>query len=309
MRCNQAILSAFLVHPRYQHSPALTHLMLEKLGFENARYAQPEIARALVERHRDTLITQQARTGFWKPSSRGNKSQAPAVSYHILCGIHQAGMLAELGTASLPLLYDPFTPFAQRDDIYGMLVRRLYKQPLSDDDMTVARLCNEFASQQHEDGSWAGTVVSTALMMIRLMELGLPMDTPAITQGAQWLLTQYRETFPRRKIIANSLFCSDNCQAEFASAQREIPESIPVFSCYGHLPLIPTGLALHVLAVTGHTDDPRVKASFASLIKLANPVYAEDGVTLHSIDGWCAHSCVFRLEDEQKAQRMVARQK
>lgn len=307
MRCNQAILSAFLVHPVYQHSPALTHLTLEKLGFENARYAQLGVARALVERHRDTLVTQQARTGFWKPSSRGNKSQAPAVSYYILSGIHQAGMLADIGTASLPLLYDPFIPFAQRDDIYGMLVRRLYKQPLPDDDIAVTRLCNEFAAQQLEDGSWASTVVSTALMMIRLMELGLPKDTPAIVRGAHWLLRQYRKTFPRRKIIANSLFCSESCQAEFASAQREIPESIPVFACYGHLPLIPTGLALHVLTVTGHADDPCVEASFASLMKLANPLYAEDGVTPHSIDGWCAHACVFRLEEEMKAQRIVAR--
>ncbi|MHB1458930.1 MAG: hypothetical protein ACYC0V_18620 [Armatimonadota bacterium] len=300
MRCNQAILSAFLVHPRYQHSPALTHLMLEKLGIENARYAQPGVARALVERHSETLVTQQARTGFWKPSSRGNKSHAPAISYYILSGIHQAGMLADIGTATLPLLHDPFIPFAQRDDVYGVLVRRLYKQPLPDDDMIVTRLCNELTSQQREDGSWAGTVVSTALLMIRLIELGLPIDAPAIARGAQWLLTQYRETFPRRKIIANSLFCSENCLAEFASAQRDIPESIPVGACYGHLPFIPTGLALHVLIVAGYADDPRSEASLASLMKLANPVYAEDGVTLHSINGWCAHSCVFLLEEEMK---------
>ncbi|MEI7833073.1 MAG: hypothetical protein WCJ56_07750, partial [bacterium] len=236
MRCNQAVLSAFLVHPQYKNSPALTHFMLEKLGFENARYAQPKVARALVERHCDTLVAQQTRTGFWKPAARGNKSHAPAVSYHILCGIHQAGMLPEIGTASLPLLYDPFAPFAQLDNIYGVLVRRLYNAPLPDDEMTVTRLCNEIVAQQHDNGSWAGTVVSTALMMIRLMELGLPTDAPAITLGAEWLLTQYRETFPRRKIIANSLFCSENCQSELASAQREIPEAIPVFACYGHLP-------------------------------------------------------------------------
>ena len=110
MRCNQAVLSAFLVHPRYQHSPALTQLVLEKLGFENACYAQPGVARALVERHREMLVTQQVRTGFWKPSSRGNKSHAPAVSYHIIRGIHQAGMLADIGTAILPLPFDPFIP-------------------------------------------------------------------------------------------------------------------------------------------------------------------------------------------------------
>jgi len=68
------------------------------------------------------------------------------------------------------------------------------------------------------------------------------------------------------------------------------------------LPLIPTGLALRMLVATGHAGDPRVEAAFASLLALAGPVHDTDGALVH-LEGWCAHKCVFLLEDIAKARR------
>lgn len=136
------------------------------------------------------------------------------------------------------------------------------------------------------------------------MELGLASDSALMTRAADWLLAQYRERVAKRKVFAESLFCAEF--GELESALKEIPETIPVAACYGNaLPLIPTGLALRMLVAAGRADDPRVEASFASLLKLSAPSYSHG--KLVEIAGWCGHSCVFRLEEEVKARKTLGR--
>jgi hypothetical protein len=303
MRCQQAVLAAFLSHPRLRTHPAIVR-SAEQAGWEMARFLSPAIARAALLRDRAEVVARQAKTGFWKPPARGKREHAPSLSADILRGIHRAGLLKEIGTADLPLRYDPFPPFGERDDSHGLMVRRLYKRPADDDSALTDRLIGATLGRQQADGGWEGTVMSTALALDRLFDLGLFVDAPAITRGAHWLLAQYRENFLRRRrllVTANSLFCSADCNAEFAAAQREIPEAIPVGACYVHLPLIPTGLALRALVTAGYAAHPRVEASFDALLAMAVP-YAD----LHEDTGgegvwWCAHKCYFRLENEVKA--------
>lgn len=305
MRCNQAIISAFVVHPQYRKYIASPHL-LDLAGIEAARYAPPEMARAIIQLHVDKLVAQQSRTGLWKPRSGGRKEHAPAVSYRVLSAIRQADMLPEIGSDSLPFRYDPFPPLADREDHYGVLVRRMFGRALPGDTALARKLIEGISAKQEANGSWADTIMNTALAMEHLLELGLTPDAPAITQGTLWLLAQYRERIERRGVFAQDLFCSEDPNAEFVSAEQEIPETIPRFACYGLLSLIPTGLALRLLVTTGHADDPRVEASYISLLKLAGLTFNQDGTTLGSIGGWCSHGCMALLENEAKARRKRA---
>lgn len=272
-------------------------------SIQAARYAPPEIARAIIQLCVDKLVEQQSKTGLWKPPSRGKKEHAPAVSYRVLAAVHRAEMLPEIGTDTLPLRYDPFPPFADSEDHLGVLVRRLFGRALPGDPALAVRLVDEITARQQADGSWAGTIVSTALAMEHLLELGLAPDFDAIARGAKWLLDQYRERVDQRGVSAQSLFRSAEPGAELASALQEIPETIPVFACYGLLPLIPTGLALRLLVAAGHVDDSRVSASYASLLKLACTTNNQDGGTVADINGWCSHSCMQLLQSEAKARR------
>ncbi len=299
MRCGEAVIAAFLSHPRYGQYPAILRLQ-EKLGWDIVRFLPPESARKALNRHKDRLVAQQAKTGLWKPPSRGRKEHSPAISCRVVQGIHRAGMLDEIGKPALPLRYDPFAPFAERKDAYGVLVRRIFQRPLPEDDVLADRLTRAILADQRKDGSWDGTVVSTSVAIERLMELDLASDSAEITRAADWLLAQYRERVVKRKVFAESLFCAES--GELESALKEIPETIPVAACYGKaLPLIPTGLALRMLVATGRADDPRVEVSFASLLKLSGPFYSHG--KLVEIAGWCGHQCVFRLEEEAKTRK------
>jgi hypothetical protein len=120
-------------------------------------------------------------------------------------------------------------------------------------------------------------------------------------RGAQWLLDQYRESIEQRSVSAQSLFSSGDPVAELERAKREIPETIPVFACYGLLPLIPTGLALRVLIITGYADDPRVEASFNSLLRLGDQTCSGDGVSMAGMKSWCSHSCMNLLQKKKRS--------
>jgi hypothetical protein len=220
--------------------------------------------------------------------------------------MRQADMLPEIGADALPFRYDPFPAFADSKDRYGVLVRRMFDRALPGDAALASKLIEGISAKQEANGSWADTIVSTTLAMEHLLELGLTPDAPAITQGAQWLLAQYRERIERRGVFAQDLFCSDNPDAEFVSANQEIPDTVPRLACYGLLPLIPTGLALRLLVTTGYADDPRVEASYTSLLKLAGLVFDQDGAALGEIGGWCSHGCMALLKNEAKARRKQA---
>lgn len=270
---------------------------------EAARFAPPEMARAIIKLNVDKLVAQQSSTGLWKPPSRGRKEHALAVSYRVLTANRQAEMLPEIGADTLPFRYDPFPPFINSENRYGMLVRRMFNRPLPGDAALTKKLIENISVKQEANGSWAGTVVSTTLAMEHLLELGLTSDVSTIMRRAHWLLDQYRENIERCGLFAQRLFSSANPRGELESALQEIPETIPVFACYGLLPLIPTGLALRLLSTTGYADDPHVEASFNSLIKLAGPTYSKDGLKIGDIKGWCSHKCLAILQNEPKALR------
>jgi hypothetical protein len=298
MRCNQAVISAFMAHPEYRQYVSSGYLM-ETGGVEAARYAPPDAARSIVNLLADKLVSQQTKTGLWKHPSRGRKQHAVPLSYRTLAAIGKAGMLAEVGSVALPLRYDPFPPFAESNDRFGLLVRKLYGRALAEDASLARSLMRDIAARQESNGSWHDTVTGTALALESLLELGAQPDAPALIRGSEWLLGQYRESISQRGFVIPSLFCSAHSAAELDNAVQEIPEAIPVFACYGLLPLIPTGLALRTLLTAGFVGDPRVEAAYASLLKLAVLDPDSGGVT----KGWCSHSCIQQLQDRAKATR------
>ncbi|MHB1462924.1 MAG: hypothetical protein ACYC1M_16660 [Armatimonadota bacterium] len=299
MRCNQAIMSAFLAHPRYRSCITSSNL-LHTAGTEAARFASPETARAIIRLHTSDLVANQLKSGLWKQNSRGKKPHQYAVSVGILCAIERAGMLTEIGSEILPLRYDPYRPFSELEDRHGVLVRRMFGRSRPEDSALARRLNHQITDNQASGGSWGGTIVETAYAIEHLLELGDAPDSSAIKRGTSWLLAQYRDTVERQGIYVPSLFSSGDGGSELASAQRVIPEAIPVFACYGVLPLIPTGLALRVLVATGYGEDERVIASFESLRTIAIPIDAEAG---SGIKGWCSHTCRDLLLDAKKAGR------
>lgn len=302
MRCNQAIMSAFLAHPKYREHITSSYL-LHTAGVEAARFAPPETARAIIRLHTDDLVANQLKSGLWKQNSRGKKPHQYAVSVGILRAIERAGMLAEIGSERLLLRYDPYPPFSELEDRHGVLIRRMFGRSRPEDDALTDVLMRQIIDNQSSDGSWGGTIVETAYAIEHLLELGVSSDLPAIKRGADWLLAQYRDSVERQGIYAPSLFSSGDGGSELASAQQVIPEAIPVYACYGVLPLVPTGLALRTLVMTGHIDDPRVESSFASLRKLAVPEGTVDRAGQSVIKGWCSHTCRDILLLEAKSQR------
>ncbi len=299
MRCNQAIVSAFLAHPRYRDCITSCDLIYHACS-EVARFASPETARAIIGLHTSDLVANQLRSGLWKQPSRGRAPHQYAVSVVILSAIERAGMLAEIGSEILPLRYDPYPPFSEREDRHGVLIRRQFGRSRHEDDALTNMLMRQITDGQASDGSWGGTIVETAYAIEHLLELGASPDLPAIKRGAEWLLAQYRDTVERQGIYAPSLFSSGDGGSELASAQQVIPEAIPVFACYGVLPLIPTGLALRVLVATGFADDARVIAAFESLRSMAIPI---DNSAGSGIKHWCAHTCRDVMLDAKKAGR------
>jgi len=300
MRCNDAILSAFLSHPIYQTRQDIieTGIELTQKNWGFAYYLPPDSANYALNQCLKKIVKEQRTTGLWEKKYWEKKA------YAILRSLKHARMLPDLITNSI-IKYDPYKSFSENKDLYGFLVRKnIMGMMLSDDSDLQRQLISETTTTQEKDGSWNGTVVTTAFRIERLLELGIDFNDPIIMKATDWILSQYRETIERRRpkatwsVFMHSVFTNEDCGTEFRSALEEIPEGIPRNSCFGSLPLIQTGLALRVLVRLGFKDDERVIKSYESLLDVNVPPKHNPGLL-----GWCSHSCRFLLEDRVKAER------
>jgi hypothetical protein len=300
MRCTDAVLSAFLSHPVYKSRQEFIEAGIElaQKNWAFAYYLPQDSANYALNDYLKRIVKKQRPTGLWE------KKYGEKKAYAILRSLKHARMLPDLIVSGV-LKYDPYKPFSESKDLYGFLVRKNIMESILTDDPDLQRqLISEITNVQDKNGSWNNTVVTTSFRIERLLELGFEPDALAIMKGAEWILSQFRETIERRRpratwsVFMNNVFTNEDCGAEFHSALEDIPEGIPRNSCFSALPLIQTALALRVLVRLGFEDDERVAKSYQSLLDINVPPKHNP-----RLPGWCAHQCRFLLEDRVKVER------
>ena len=306
LRCNEAVLSAFLCNPLYRAQSRLIDMgrqMVARGNWAFAYYLLPSVTEESLAGILPEIARKQQSTGLWF------RNNAPIHSYLILRALKHSGLLEK--PYSEMLRHDPFRWFRMDNDEYGFLARRnIIKEPRPDDAQRQRELLARIAESQQSDGSWGGAVSATALQMERLMEFGAGQADHIVQKGAKWLLQQYRPSVEFRRsgaswtVSMEHVFTTDDCGKEFRDAQAMLQQTKLAASCFECLPMIQTAIALRVLSRLGRHSEERVASSFHSLAKLQ--VKNEDikGLAVNASCGdWCAHKCRFKLEEQSKCRR------
>ena len=88
-----------------------------------------------------------------------------------------------------PFAHDPAAAAADGDDWTGWQTRNtLLDRPLPGDEALRERLVADVFAEQQEDGSWAGTPVTTAFRILCALSLRVPSDDERVRRAAEWLL-------------------------------------------------------------------------------------------------------------------------
>lgn len=323
MRCTDAIVAAFLSHPSYQKREDFI-----KMGFHIAFGEETHISKKVVKKNQSwafarylpkdsakygltqclpEIVRRQLSTGLW------GRKFAEKRSYGILRALKHAQMLPDLVSNGV-LRYDPYKCFSKSSDFYGFLIRRnIIGVMLPEDPLLQRQLVSQITDMQRENGSWEGTVFMTSLQIENLLELGLDTDETCITNGANWIFSQFRESINRHSPeiswgVFLDVFTGEDCGAEFRSALETMPEEDPRHGCFVSLPLIQTAFALRTLAYLGFANDTRVLNAYESLLGIQ--LLPERQTLLASkrpAGSWCAIGCRRMLEEEVKAEQRLKR--
>jgi len=239
------------------------------------------------------LIKTQKNTGHWR------SKDARHLSLTLLKALEHTGLL---GTVVPQLRYDPCLPFRETDDWYGIAVRRLLRESRVDEEAVKARLLEEMAGRQQDDGSWEHTAVATVHYLEILAGVGF-IETSCFTRGIDFLFTCIQPEVPSlsraaevlppsERMLAHDMITSDGRRAEFRSALAYKPHWTPVGACYSHLPMMQTGCALRLLNKSGYENDFRVIQACQNLVDLRE-----------RFGGWCQSSIHYGLLAEKKARK------
>ena len=230
------------------------------------------------------IVNTQKTSGLWRTN------HARAIAFSLLKALKYAGLLE----AVIPQLrVDPFPPFCDAEDWYGIAVRcQLLRAPRTDEQAVIERLLAALADRQCADGSWENTVVATVHHLEILLEVGLRSST-AFTRGIAFLFACMQpEVWNRRsaQAVAHDMISSPDGAGEYYSAVRYKPHWLPNAKCYTHLPMLQTYCALRLLNKAGYEDDPRVIQACRNLVAM----YERFG-------GWCASNIHHGLAAEAKS--------
>ena len=291
LRCNEAVLSAMLTHPRYRDAGDFARRGVEVVtrgDWSFAFHLPAEEAHDALAPALETIARKQQRSGMWF------RKNAEAHSWGILRALKHSGHLDEM-IANGRLRHDPFQGFAARNDAWGLLVRRnIMGRPADGDDALQARLVDKIISEQMPDGDWDGAVSATALRIERLLDLGMYRGNPPLDRAGKWILGQFRESVERRRPRASwSIFIPDtftaDCGAEFRAAQRLLPELTMARACFASIPILQTALAVRALVRLGRGDDKRVIRACESLLEMEVKPHEKSAGKVKLHPGWCAH--------------------
>jgi hypothetical protein len=304
LRCNEAVLSAFLCNPSYQSQTRLIDMgrrMVTRGDWAFGFYLSRSDAEESLAGVLPSIARKQQSTGLWF------RNNAPMHSYLILRALKHAGLLEH--SHSGVLRYDPFQWFRMDNGEHGFLARRnIIEQPRPDDAQRQRELLSRIKEFQQSDGSWGGAVSATALQMERLMAFGAGQEDHAIKNALKWLLQQYRPSVEFQRpgaswtVSMEHVFTTtDYYGKEFHGAQTILRQTKLAASCFGCLPMIQTALALRVLSRLGRYGDECVANSFRSLAELQIKDEDIKGLVVNASCGdWCAHKCRFKLEEQNK---------
>jgi hypothetical protein len=234
------------------------------------------------------FIKAQKSTGLWRSKN------TRAITYSLLKALAHTGLH---DTVVRQLRHDPYQPFREADDWYGIAVRcQLLQQPHLGEAIVKDRLRREIAGQQQSDGSWEHTVVATVHYLEILMEAGLS-NSQSFASGIDFLFASLQPDVVQQasaQTLAHQMFTSVDRRAEFRGAERYKPHWTPANACYCHLPMMQTGCALRLLNTAGYEEDPRVLQACQNLVGL----YDRFG-------GWCASNIHHGLKAERKERRRL----
>ena len=296
LRCDEAVLSAMLIHPRHGKERRFVGRgvqMVKQGNWAFAVHLPSKAAHDALIGLASAIARRQQRSGLW------SRSESNPLSFAILHALAHAKLLAPL-RADGQLRYDPVQPFAARQDFYGLMVRDgISHELLPDDHLLRKELQEQCLKQQKTDGSWGGVVSETALSIERLLDLGLLPTLPALRRAAAWMLGQSRNVEPRRGKATCSLQVKDvlttESRAELTRARELLPHRKLAGPCFLLIPIVPTALALRALVRLGLGRDARVKRAYDSLLDM-EVREGEHALGRALSPGWCGFKCRFKLE-------------
>ena len=279
LRCDEAVLSAMLAHPRHGKRPEFLEwgeAMVRAGNWAFARHMPVEIARRAFDAERENIARRQSKSGLWFKKN-GNEWSRP-----IVAALRHAGLLDKwLASGTL---------------------RPIPKLPAIDPAAILKR--------QSPDGSWDGAVAVTALEVERLLALGVNPGSPALSRAGKWLLAQFQDTyeldrsFRGRTLIVKNVFVTDGL-AEYHATQEGMRHMDICRSCCQRMATIPTSLCLCALIMLGHGGDSRVEKCYKSLLDLRvgpGEKLMDSQAKLGRFGSWCAHQVTFKLEDRIRAE-------
>ena len=296
LRCNEAVLSAMLVHPRYGQDCRFVESGKQIVRMGNwafAAYLPRDAAHDALMASAEMIAKKQQRCGLWF------RKNGECLSFAILRALAHGKVLQPF-LAGRQLRFDPFQTFIDSQDYYGLLVREdILQRPLPGDGKLRRHLQDEDFKAQQPDGSWGRTVSTTALYIERLLELRVESTHRRIKKAVGWMMGQFRAVERRRPSAAWSIhvahMVTTDSNEEFRLAQHMLPQANLAGACFVCLPILPTAFALRVLSRLGLHNDERVELAYRTLLDMEIKDGEEAfGRTLHS--GWCGHQCRFKLE-------------
>jgi hypothetical protein len=296
LRCDEAVLSAMLIHPRHGKERRFVGRgveMVEQGNWAFAVHLPRKAAHDALIGLASAIARKQQRSGLW------SRSESDPLSFAILHALAYAKLLAPL-RADGRLRYDPVQPFAARQDFYGLMVRSgIMHKPLPNDPLLRKEFQEQCLKQQKTDGSWGGVVSETALSIERLLDLGLRPAHPMLKRAAAWMLGQCRNVeLPRGKATCSFQVkdvLTTESRSEFTRARELLPHRKLVGVCFLAVPFVPTALALRALVRLGLHRDARVKRAYDSLLDME--VHEGEHAFGRALSpGWCGFKCRFKLE-------------
>jgi len=196
----------------------------------------------------------------------------------------------EDAVCSAPFRLDP-VPSLARDDWVGWQTRnRILRQPGAGDDAPRESLAEGILAGQNDDGSWSGSVVQTAYVMLRARTVEVPSDDARLHKAAEWLLARpepdgrpgwwilnedrlqvWNDLRPAGECDYNSLMAPSFTEEHHdLFRSREAQQVIPI--CARHFPaacevlLHPSAAVAEALCRCGYTDHPRVQTYANTLL-------------------------------------------
>ena len=174
---------------------------------------------------------------------------------------------------------DPWNYVQGLESPTGFYLRKsVLKRATEKDDLLRQGLHERIVSGQSVDGSWDGIFVYTANNLWDLINLGYGLEDTAVERGADWLFNLQRSTYR-------------GLPGFFSSGHRK-DASIMRSTMYGEFGpgctnWYQTTYAVHLLSRLGFQEDPRVKTTIDSYLKICGVNPPGRHGRIHWCGAWC----------------------